>query len=72
MPAWRWIARAATMPCVVLALPLLATACDRTSPASPCAGWTDVQMEPQDIDAISDTLALWLKQHHQHFKDSCG
>ena len=70
MPRLPLLAARATMLCTVLALPLLATACARTPPSS-CAGWTDVELEPQDIGAVSDTLATWLAQHHRHWREVC-
>ena len=70
MPRLPLLAARATMLCAALVLPLLATACARTPPSS-CAGWTDVELEPQDIGAVSDTLATWLAQHHRHWREVC-
>lgn len=54
----------------MMALTLLVASCV-TGSASNCAGWTPPQYEEADLDVISDTLALWLEQHAQHWEDTC-
>jgi hypothetical protein len=54
----------------VLALMLLASSCAGIGPNN-CAGWTKIIGEPQDADVISDTLALSIQGHNQHYHDHC-
>lgn len=55
----------------VLALTLLATSCARTGAPGNCAGWKLIRGEPQDVNAISDTLALSIREHNKHWRETC-
>ena len=58
------------------ALTMLASGCAATSPgptdALICAGWTPPPIQPQDVDVVSDPLAVWLAQTVEYGRARCG
>ncbi len=71
MPERRRTAFAAMRLCVVLALSTLVSSCAGIG-ASNCAGWSPIVGEPQDVDVISDTLALSIREHNKHYAEHCN
>ena len=57
----------------MLALLLLVTSCAGIghSDASNCAGWAPIVGEAQDLDVMSDTLALSIRAHNGHWYEVC-
>jgi len=69
-------AQTLTARCAAVALLTLGSACAATLPAPTealvCAGWTPPPIQPQDIEVVSDPLAVWLAQTVAFGEAQCG
>lgn len=65
-----------TAKCAAMALMLLASGCETSSPGATdalvCAGRTPPPIQPEDVDALSDPLALWLAGEVEFGRKKCG